>query len=185
MKLKFLIDEDFVNYKKPSMVVGFPFCGMKCNVDCGKEVCHNTPLTEEPIIDMDVDHICERYLTNPMTAAIVMQGFEPLDSSFELIELIDALRTKNGCKDDIVIFTGYTEEECNGEHDKVYENVNFEKVHAVYKQLQQYENIIVKFGRYIPGNEPHPDELLGVALASDNQYAKFIGKPISYDLPEH
>ena len=46
MKLKFLIDEDIVNYKKTSMVIGFPYCSMKCNKDCGSEVCHNTPLSE-------------------------------------------------------------------------------------------------------------------------------------------
>ena len=36
------------------------------------------------------------------------------------------------------------------------------------------DNIIVKFGRFIP-NSPHIyDTLLGVELASNNQYAKII-----------
>jgi len=33
-------------------------------------------------------------------------------------------------------------------------------------------NIIVKFGRYRPNQEKHYDKILGVFLASDNQYAK-------------
>jgi len=36
MKLKFLIDEDFVNYKEPSMFIGFPNCTFKCDIDSGK-----------------------------------------------------------------------------------------------------------------------------------------------------
>ena len=60
-------------------------------------------------------------------------GMEPLDSPFELIELVNAIRTKNNCKDDIVIFTGYSENELNGNPDKEYDNVNFDKLHAVYK----------------------------------------------------
>ena len=60
--------------------------------------------------------------------------------------------------DDIVIYTGYTEEEVA---DKVY-------------LLDLFPNIIIKYGRYIPGQEPHYDEVLGVKLASDNQYAKKI-----------
>ena len=41
-------------------------------------------------------------------------------------------------------------------------------------QLKQYKNIIVKFGRYIPGQQTHKDEVLGVNLASDNQYTEKI-----------
>lgn len=40
--------------------------------------------------------------------------------------------------------------------------------------LSEYKNIVVKFGRYIPGQEKHYDEVLGVYLASDNQYAEKI-----------
>ena len=58
--------------------------------------------------------------------------------------------------DDIVIYTGYTEEEIK---DKV-------------KWLSLYENIIIKFGRFVPNAEKHFDEVLGVELASPNQYAK-------------
>jgi hypothetical protein len=37
-----------------------------------------------------------------------------------------------------------------------------------------FDNIVIKFGRYRPGQQKHFDEVLGVELASDNQYAKRI-----------
>ena len=37
---------------------------------------------------------------------------------------------------------------------------------------RKYKNIIVKFGRYVPNQPAHYDEVLGVYLASDNQYAE-------------
>ena len=40
--------------------------------------------------------------------------------------------------------------------------------------LKRFPNIIIKFGRYIPNQQPHYDEVLGVNLASDNQYAERI-----------
>ena len=37
-----------------------------------------------------------------------------------------------------------------------------------------FNNIIVKFGRFIPNQESHYDEILEVNLASPNQYARKI-----------
>ena len=34
--------------------------------------------------------------------------------------------------------------------------------------------IIIKYGRFIPNQQKHYDEILGVYLASDNQYAEKI-----------
>ena len=39
MRIKFLVDEDFVNYKKPSMFIGFPNCTWKCEKECGQKMC--------------------------------------------------------------------------------------------------------------------------------------------------
>jgi hypothetical protein len=44
----------------------------------------------------------------------------------------------------------------------------------MFEQLKSFSNIIIKFGRFIPNQEPHYDEVLGVKLASDNQYARRI-----------
>lgn len=43
-----------------------------------------------------------------------------------------------------------------------------------YEELIAYENIIIKFGRFIPNDVEHYDEILGVKLKSNNQYAKRI-----------
>ena len=42
------------------------------------------------------------------------------------------------------------------------------------KELSVYPNIIVKFGRYVSNQEKHYDDVLGVYLASNNQYAERI-----------
>ena len=44
MKIKGIIAEDFVNYKKPSMFIGFPTCTWKCEKECGIEMCQNKGL---------------------------------------------------------------------------------------------------------------------------------------------
>ena len=44
----------------------------------------------------------------------------------------------------------------------------------LFTKLKQYDNIIIKFGRFIPNQEKHYDEVLGVELASPNQYARRI-----------
>ena len=48
----------------------------------------------------------------------------------------------------------------------------FEEVPEWIQQLATYGNVIVKFGRYVPNQKHIFDEVLGVELASDNQYAE-------------
>ena len=158
MIIKGLIDEDFVNYKKPAMVIEFPYCTFKCDKECGQSVCQNSALVNEPNIEIDYDKLLTRYINNPITKAIVMQGLEPFDSFSDVMNLILWLRVKYKCLDDIVIYTGYTKEEINW----------------FIKYIEQYENIIIKYGRYIPNQDPHLDSILGVKLSSDNQYAEKI-----------
>ena len=83
---------------------------------------------------------------------------EPFDSYDELWCLIYELRNTYKCDDDIVIYTGYNKSEINHE----------------VEEMMKFKNIIIKYGRYIPDQEPHYDEVLGVKLASDNQYAERI-----------
>lgn len=161
MKIKGIIDEDFVNYKKPSMVIEFPYCDFKCDKECGESICQNSSLIKEPNINISYEDIIERYLANPITEAIVCQGLEPFDSMFDIISLILFLRGHYHCNDDFVIYTGYTKEELI-------------KNRETPQSLAQFENIIIKYGRYIPNQEPHYDEVLGVKLASNNQYAEKI-----------
>ena len=162
MIIKGLIDEDFVNYKKPAMVIEFPYCTFKCDKECGQPICQNSALVNEPDIEASYDDLILRYLNNPITETIVFQGLEPFDSISDVTNLILWLRIKYNCKDDIVIYTGYKEDEIKWIIDILSSNILINK------------NIIIKFGRYIPNQEPHFDEVLGVKLSSDNQYAKKI-----------
>lgn len=156
MRIKFLVDEDFVNYKKPSMFIGFPNCNWKCEKDCGEKMCQNKELAHSPDIEVSCKTIVDRYVQNPITKAIVCGGLEPFDSWRQLQTLVATLRTKTD--DDIVIYTGYNEDE----------------ISSMLKYLRCYHNIIVKFGRFVPNQEPHYDEVLGIKLASSNQYAERI-----------
>ena len=156
--LKGIIDEDFVNYRVPSMTLMFPKCSFKCEKECGERFCQNSSLVKEPNVTVSLELIYTRYINNPITEAIVLQGLEPFDSSEELFLLIDYFRYR-GCMDDFVIYTGYTEDEIQSD---------------IYDIASLFQNIIVKFGRYKPNQQPHYDEILGVKLASDNQYAKKI-----------
>lgn len=156
MIIKQLIDEDFTNYKKPSMFIGFPSCTWKCEKDCGMRVCQNSTLAKARGIEIKVDELADRYLNNPITKAVVCGGLEPFDSWGDLQALVSILRTQT--TDDIVIYTGYKEEEIKNQ----------------IQSLQTHHNVIVKFGRFIPNQQKHFDEVLGVCLASDNQYARRI-----------
>ena len=69
------------------------------------------------------------------------------------------LRDQFSCNDDVVFYSGYTEEE-------------LEKA-GLLEWLTSYGNVVIKFGRFLPNQESHYDEVLGVQLASKNQYAKF------------
>ena len=162
MKIKGLIDEDFVNYKKPAMIIEFPYCTFKCDKECGQPICQNSSLIKEPNIEIDYDDLIIRYLKNPITEAIIFQGLEPFDSIADVTNLILWFREKYNCLDDIVIYTGYKEEE----------------IKTFIEYCQQFENIIIKFGRYIPNQKPHFDEVLGVNLSSNNQYAKKLIKGV-------
>lgn len=156
MKIKGIIFEDFINYKKPCMTIEMPYCDFKCDRECGKRVCQNGALTAAAIIEIDPEDLISRYINNPITEAICFQGLEPFDSYKELKNFLTLFR--HNCTDDIVIYTGYTEDELTNQ----------------LAYLRPYKNIIIKFGRFIPNQTSHYDELLGVNLASNNQYAKRI-----------
>ena len=156
MIIKKSIDEDFSNYKKPSMLIGMPFCSFKCDKECGQQVCQNSALATAPNIEVNPIDLIARYENNNLTQAVVCGGLESFDSWADLYNFIFLFRAVTN--DDIVIYTGYTKCEIA---DKV-------------ELLKQFPNIIIKFGRYIPDQQSHYDEVLGVDLASDNQYAERI-----------
>ena len=156
MRVKNLIDEDFQNYKKCSMFIGTAVCDWKCCNEAGAAICQNLPLAKAATLEVDDKVIVKRYASNPLTSAIVIGGLEPFDQWGELVALIKAFRAIT--EDTIVIYTGYREDELVPQ----------------IKQLKQFKNIIVKFGRYVPNQPSHYDEVLGIKLASPNQYAKIL-----------
>ena len=71
MLIKNIIDEDFINFKFPSMTIEMPFCTFKCDKECGINVCQNSALVKEPNIEILTEKLITRYLNNPITKAIV------------------------------------------------------------------------------------------------------------------
>ena len=160
MRIKQLLHEDFVNYKKPSMFIGTSYCTGKCYKELGLSctICQNDALQKLEILDMSSARLTSMYINNPITQAIVFGGLEPFDQFDELYDFIEELRNSWKCNDDVVIYTGYNKNE----------------IEKQVTLLKDFSNIIIKFGRYIPGQKPHFDEVLGVNLASNNQYAERI-----------
>ena len=155
MKIRGLNDYDIVNYRQPTMFIVFPYCSFKCDKEAGIQVCQNSKLAKEPIIEMSEDRIIQMYKHNPLLRGIVCGGLEPFDSMRELSNFLYLFRLHY--KDPIIIYTGYTETEA--------------ELHVSY--LKPLGNLIIKFGRFIPNRPSRYDEILGVTLASDNQYAKY------------
>ena len=156
MKIIDLIDEDFINYKKPSLFLALPFCTFKCEKECGIQCCQNSSLARQPIIEISTEKLVQRYLENPISESVVMGGMEPLDSFDDVLNFISVLRKYS--EDFVILYTGYYKSEIE---DKI-------------EQLQKFSNIIVKFGRFKPNEPHHTDPILGVELASTNQYAEKI-----------
>lgn len=158
MILKGFQEESFVQYKKPCMFLGTSKCDFKCDKEYGSHVCQNGELAKAPAFKISNQELFTRYVTNPIVTSIVIGGLEPFDDIDEITDFISCVRDRFGCYDDIVIYTGYTEEELE------------DKFPNILSWLRSKRDIFLKVGRYIPGQSPHYDEVLGVMLASDNQY---------------
>ena len=158
MKIKFYKEDDFVNYKKCSLFIGTTQCTWKCCREAGIpcSVCQNHGWNTNPTLDIEDEWLIHRYLKNPLEEAVVIGGLEPMDTFDELYSFIQEFRCVSN--DDIVIYTGYYPEE-------IQSNIN---------KLKEFSNIIIKFGRYVPNSESRYDEVLGVTLASKNQFAQKI-----------
>lgn len=158
MKIIDLIEYDISNYKEASMFIITCKCSFKCDKENGTKICQNSHLVKSKAIEIDDADIVNRYINNPLTSAIVFGGLEPFDQFQELYDLVKAFRTLT--EDTIVVYTGYNEDEISKQTQK----------------LADFRNIIIKYGRFIPNQNKHFDDILGVELASDNQYAKFLKK---------
>ena len=159
MRVKDIVAEDFLNYKKSSMFIITCLCDWKCcresHIDVS--ICQNNSIAKKPTKDISNKTIIDYYINNDITEAVVFGGLEPFLQFQELLSFISDFRKVSD--DDIVIYTGYYPSEIEKE----------------LKLLKTFSNIIIKFGRYIPNRPSRYDDVLGVTLASDNQYAKKIG----------
>lgn len=158
MTIRGIRDEDFTNYKEPSMFISAASCTFKCEKESGVRCCQNSALASAETINAGNDELIIRYRCNPITSAVVFGGLEPFDQIDEILSFIHALRKHYHCDDTVVIYTGYDKTE----------------ISSLIEQLKAYKNIVVKFGRFIPDQESRFDEILGIELASPNQYAERI-----------
>lgn len=160
MLVKDITAEDFLNYKAPSMFIASAYCDWKCcrEQNLPLETCQNTVLARSPSREIPDPTILKLFEENDITKAVVIGGLEPFDQFDELIRLVRTFR-EAGERCQFVIYTGY----------------NRDEIEAEITKLAELKNIIVKFGRYVPNQEPRYDEVLGVTLASPNQYAEVIG----------
>ncbi len=160
MKIKNIVEEDFTNYKQPVMYIGTAYCNGKCCTEANLpiSVCQNDGWRRSVPIDMADEKIIERYLSNDITKAICFSGLEPFEQFNEMLTFIKKLRTEYHCNDMVIIYTGYYK-------DEILQQINM---------LKEFCNIVIKYGRFIPNQKKHFDNVLGIYLASDNQYAEVL-----------
>lgn len=153
-----VVAEDFCNYKLPSMFISTAFCDWKCCTEQGVDigVCQNAPLATQEIMDAPVEVLYNLYHNNDITKAVVLGGLEPILQADEILDLIRYFRLK-GENCPFVIYTGYYPDEIQSD---------------IMEELRALGNVIVKFGRYIQDSNPRYDSVLGITLASENQFAR-------------
>lgn len=155
IRLKGLIEEDFVNYKVPVMFLATSYCDFKCEKEDknGDTFCQNSLLAAAEIITVPIYRLIEKYLSNPISKGVCFGGMEPFLQFKEVFSFIQKFREKSN--DPIIIYTGYY----------------FEEIKDKVEKIIPYNNIIIKYGRYKCNNPGRYDEILGIHLSSDNQYA--------------
>lgn len=140
------------------MVIATVSCDWKClkeqNLDTN--ICHNSHTAKFQTQEEYINILIGKYLNNLLSESIIFAGLEPMFQFEEIYNFINEFRKLSN--DDIVIYTGY------------YPNEIIDKVNS----LKKFNNIIIKFGRYILNSNSKYDEILKVNLASDNQWAEKI-----------
>jgi len=102
---------------------------------------------------IEIKDLIKNFNYNLMSEAILFAGLEPMLQFDEVMSFITEFRMSNS--EDVVIFTGY----------------NLEEIEDKVEILSQFNDIILKVGRYRPDLPSKYDEVLKIDLASSNQYA--------------
>lgn len=166
MKILNVNPDDYVNYNDgsgdPSLFVGIGTCRWKCCKEAGVDisVCQNSELAKSQRISMSAKDFCDKYMTDSI-GSVVVGGLEPFDDCRSLFEFMGEF-SKRLTGFDFVIYTGYREDEIG------------ESIWSLLRENIGQNRLIIKFGRFVPGQTPHKDEVLGVELSSDNQYGKIV-----------
>ena len=170
--IKDIIDEDFTNYKKSSMFIATSKCSFKCEKEDCNVQCQNSKIVKQPNIIISINKLINRYLNNSITNAIVIGGLEPFDQFEEIYSFINEFRKYSN--DDIVIYTGYTEDEIHNMkyNEKTYLEAILEVNKSPLNDGNTDSTIIIKYGRFKSTGDKKYDIGLGVELASSNQYSK-------------
>lgn len=146
--------EVFQDYKKSALLFCTCFCDWKCCIEAGisKDICQNHKIANQREVNLPFEKALNMVKFS-ITDSIIFGGLEPILQAEEVCSLIEYLRNK-GITKDILIYTGYYIEE-------IEESV-----------LQRLKNchVILKCGRFKPDRPKKFDEILGITLASDNQY---------------
>lgn len=151
-----ITDEVFQDYRKISMFISCIRCDGKCwrELNLPPDTCQNYGMNSQNWKSYKIQDVIDRYMSNELTTAIIFGGLEPMLQFQEILEFIHEFRKVSD--DDIIIYTGYLKEELTPQ----------------IKELSEYNNIIIKFGRYNPKIPPRFDEVLGITLITGNQYAE-------------
>ena len=156
MKIKGL-KETFNDYKKISLFISTCHCSGKCWKELNMpDFCQNSHLNDFDDIEVSCQEIFDLYKSNKLVEALVIAGREPFDDFDDIYDLISFFRENTN--DDIVIYTGFYKHE-------ILQQIS---------KLSNFPNIIIKYGRFIPNDYKVHDKILGVDLASSNQYAERI-----------
>lgn len=64
IRLKGLIEEDFLNYRLPSMFLATCFCDFKCEKEdlTGATFCQNSSLARAPIVEIEIKTLIDKYI---------------------------------------------------------------------------------------------------------------------------
>ncbi len=152
------IKEVFNDYKETSLLLATCKCDFKCEKEglCPIGSCQNSELIKSKTIKISNEKVIDIFKDNPLVTTILIAGLEPFLQFEEIYNFIKDFRKNNN--NTIVIFTGY------------YPN----EIQDYILKLKEFFNIIIKFGRFIENSKSRYDDILGVVLASENQYAKRI-----------